>query len=422
MHRRPAALALGWALMMIPLGAVGQPLPLAEAFARVIDQHPDLQVLTYSHAGLVAERTVAGLAPPLLLEAGVENVLGTGEAAGLQGGEASLSLASVIERADKRAARLAVANRRLAGVDLLREAKRLDLLAEVARRYLDVAAAQEQQGIALDEVAARTLTLAAARAHVSAGATPRSVALAADAALARARGDVKRAEYAQRSASRRLSLLWGENDLSLTASSQGLTLTPEVPAFETIRERLAGTPELRTFAHEARLREARLQLARTARTPDLGWEVGVRRLQASQDWGLVGTVSLPLGTRARATPGIEAAQAELSALEWEREGGERSLEATLAEAHGRLEAASAEAHFINDELLPRLMKAERAATDAFRRGAASYLEWAQLQGETRAAQRDRLNANLEAHRALIELQRLTGEGYVADSSTIQEAP
>lgn len=328
----------------------------------------------------------------------------------------SLSLASVLERGGKRAARLAVADSRLATVDLLREAKRLDLLAEVARRYLEVAAAQEQQRIAQDDVLAREATLATARAQVAAGATPRSVVLAADAALARARGEVQRAEQARLSASRRLSLLWGESDSSLSVQSRGLNRVPEIPSFERVRERLAATPELRTFAHEARLREARLQLARSARAPDVGWEIGVRRLQATQDWGLVGTVSLPLGTRGRATPGIEAAQAELSALEWEREGRERSLEATLAEAHARLEAAAAEARYLDAELLPRLVEAEDAAAEAFRGGAASYLEWAQLQVETRTARHERLNAVLEAHRALIELQRLTGETFLADVS------
>ena len=58
------------------------------------------------------------------------------------------------------------------------------------------------------------------------------------------------------------------------------------------------TPELRRFASEARLREARVQLARSARQADIDWQVGVRRLQAGSDWALVGSVSMPLGSAA----------------------------------------------------------------------------------------------------------------------------
>ena len=139
----------------------------------------------------------------------------------------------------------------------------------------------------------------------------------------------------------------------------------------------------------------------------------MRRMADDDDFGLVGSVSIPLGTTRRAQPGIRAARAELTALEIEREAMGLSLYSTLAEAHGRFEVARLEAQRLGEDVLPRLAKAEAAAATAYRAGAASYLEWSSLQAEHAAARQQQLAAALEAQRALIEIQRLTGQAFVA---------
>ena len=55
----------------------------------------------------------------------------------------------------------------------------------------------------------------------------------------------------------------------------------------------------------------------------------------------------------------------------------------------------------------------QTAERAYRAGAVSYLEWAQLQSERTNARKQQLEAALEAQRALIEIQRLTGQPFVA---------
>ncbi|HHA2701632.1 TPA: TolC family protein, partial [Stenotrophomonas maltophilia] len=49
----------------------------------------------------------------------------------------------------------------------------------------------------------------------------------------------------------------------------------------------------------------------------------------------------------------------------------------------------------------------------YRAGAISYLEWAQLQSERTAMAQQQLDVALDAQRALIEIQRLTGQALVA---------
>lgn len=387
-------------------------LALDDAFERVLSDHPDLAAWQPQRARLEAERAQAALRPPLELGVDAENVLGSGAAAALRGAELTLSLASVLEDPRKRAARLAVADRQLEALALTREARRLDLLAEVARRYLAALAARAEAEIAGRALAQHERLLAAARERVARGGAAPSLALSAAAATARARAELAAGERARRAARRQLAALWGEPLAEFELATIALA-APPVPDLAQLRALLARTPELRRFADEARVREARLQLAASAGGRDVRWQAGLRRLEASDDFALVAGLSIPLGSAGRAEPGVRAAQAELDALAFERAGVERALAATVVEAWEQLDAAVAQADDIERALLPALAEAAQAAERAWRHGAGGFLDWQQLLLDGIAAERACLHARVRARRALIELQRLTGETFAA---------
>lgn len=422
MHLRLAALA-AWVVacaLAWPVHAGERPNPetltLDGAFARLASHrnktHPDLRLFDARRELLQAERDRAVQRPAFVAGATLENALGSGEAAGLGGAELTLSLASVLERGGKLDARRTLAQSRIDALAVERETTRLDLLAEVARRYLAAVAAERQQAIAEQDIAQRRRTVAAARQRLQAGASPEAVVFTAQAALARAELERERAVQRGIAARQHLAALWGERDPRFAVADSDPLSLPSIEPASALASMLDGTPELARFADERRIGEARLQLARSEATPDLDWQLGVRRLQADGDVALVGGVSMALGARGRAEPGIRAAEAELASLEIEREARGMSLYSTLADAHGRYRVAQAEVRRLRDEVLPKLAQAESAAERAYRAGAISYLEWAQLQSERTNARRQQLDAALEAQRALIELQRLTGQALV----------
>jgi cobalt-zinc-cadmium efflux system outer membrane protein len=421
MRLRLAAIA-AWvaAVLAVPSAFAADRLSLDDAFRRVEQVHPDLRLMGARRGVLNAELDRASYRAPLVVGAEVENALGTGEASGLQDAELTLTLASVLERGGKLDARRAIVQSRIDALSLEREARRLDLLAEVAHRYLAVVSAQKQREIAELDIAQRRRTVTGARQRLQAGASPESVVLTAEAALARAELDEARARQRDSAARQHLAALWGERAPTFEVGASDPLALPAIASFDELSTWLARTPEIAQFAGEQRIREARLQLARAQATPDLDWQVGVRRLQATDDFGLVGSVSMPLGTRARARPEIRVAEAELALLEIEREAKNLSLYSTLAEAHGRFLSAQLEVRRLGSDVLPKLAKAEAAAERAYRAGAISYLEWAQLQSERTAARKQQLDAALEAQRALIEIQRLTGQPFVAAAARATE--
>lgn len=427
MLTRVAAFAACLAFTVFPVHA-GGPLTLDDAMARAIAIHPDLRAFEPLRDTREAERAAAVLAPPLVAGVALENAFGSGDARLLTGMELTLSLASVLEREAKPAARAALAGHRLDALANRREVARLDVLAETARRYLDVVHAQAQHALALTDVEQRARAERGALQRVRAGASPESELFAAKAAHARTRLALARIAQSRDTAQRRLAALWGERNGAFEIQAADPRVLPAIGEVSALADLLERTPDIALFADERRIHEARLQLARTAELPDVGWQLGMRRLEASNDVALVGSLSVPLGTRRHAGPGIDAARAELVALDMEREARGQALYATLVQAHGRYVGARMEVQALQREVLPLLVRAERAAERAYRAGAISYLDWALLQSEHVQAAQQALEVACEAQRALIEIQRLTGQPFVAaderpgDASAMRAVP
>lgn len=421
MHPRAAAFAAWVFICSIALPTqASSHLSLDEAFARVIDLNPELQQFEQRGKMLAAERDVAALHPPLTVGAVLENVAGSGTARGLREAELTLSLASVLERGGKPEARSTAFARHIDALYTEREARRLDLLAETVRRYLAAAAAERLHVLLVDARHQRERIASAARTLYRAGGAPQSTVLAAEAGVARAATEERLALAHIDDTRLQLAALWGEREPDITIDPPSLLALPALPGRQELAALLEDIPEITRFADEARVREARLALARSAAVPDLSWEFGIRRLEATDDTALVAGISMPFGTRTRSRPGIVAAQAELDALDSEREAAARTLYATLVEAHARYVAATAEVAALDNEVIPLLARASEAAASAYRAGAATYADWAQIEGERAAARREQHDLALGAWLALIEIQRLTGQAFITPRTERQD--
>jgi len=394
------------------------PLTLDDAIARVAQYHPDLRLAQAQRPVWEARRDAAGLSPPLTVGVELENALGSGDTRGFDAAEVTVTLAGVLERGGKLDARRAVAQANLDSLAPQRETARLDLMAEVARRYLAVTDARQQLRIAETDIEQRRRAVAAARLRLQAGASPESVLLTAQAMLAQAELDRDRARQMDQSARAALSALWRQREPGFDVVTGDPMQLPALQDFAVLADELQRTPELAVLAGERRIREAQVQLARTQARPDISWQVGVRNSRDTRDTSLVAGFSLPLGSVRRADPEIRAAEAELALNSVERESRALQLYATLAEAHGRYLTSRLEVTRMARDVLPQLQRAENAAEKAWRAGAISYMEWAQLQAMRIDARQRQLEAAIAAQTALIELQRLTGQSMVAATDTV----
>ncbi|MDV3470133.1 TolC family protein [Stenotrophomonas sp. C3(2023)] len=385
------------------------PLSFDAAVDRVARTHPDLRLPVLQRQAARARVDAAGLTPALVLGVEVENVLGSGASRGIAGAETTVSLAGVLERGGKLDARRVLAQSRLDALAPQREITRLDLLAETARRYLAITEASAQLRIAQKDIEQRRRAVQAARQRLQAGASPASTLMTAQAALAQAELDRDRAVQAGQSARLSLAVLWNAQDVDFEAVAGDPLQLPPLQPFSDLAALLQQTPELAVFANEARVRQAQLTLAQTAQRSDVSWQLGLRHGRDTGDVGLVGAVSVALGSARIAGPEIRAAQAELAMTALERQSRALQLQAVLAQAHGSYMTARLEVQRLGTDVLPQLTRAEKAAETAWRAGAISYLEWAQLQAMRIEAEQRQLQAAVSAQTALVEIQRLSGQ-------------
>jgi len=344
MHPRTAAV-VAWLAALAPAVLWAEPLSLEQAFARVTAAHPELRLIESRRETLAAERESAALAPASRVGATLENALGTGEASSFDAAELTLSLASRLERGDKRAARTALgrAAHRCAEASES-EARRLDLLAEVARRYLAIVAAREQGAIAARDLADRERALDEARSRLRAGAAPESQCL-------RGRGSRRAGPGSTRArATRRGRCAHASRGAVVRAPSHVLGCVPRsARAAGGSGSRDARSPDRRLARPSRDFREAssassrRACSSRAARPRSMSsGDVGVRRLEASDDLALVAGL---LGAARRQPSGAAGHPrgARRTRVHRDRARGEAaSLYATLVEAHERLESASLE--------------------------------------------------------------------------------
>lgn len=409
------AVAAAWPALAAP---PAPELSLDDALNRVIQDHPELRGYAARTAALAADIELAAQTPPLQLAAELENTPGSGELRGFSGAELTISLAGVLERGGKREVRRALAASRLDALGVQRAAAELDLLAEVARRYLELAEWQDRAPLLQAELEARRDIARAARERFERGAEPETSALAADSAVIAIELEIEARAQAEAAAWQRLALLWGETDAKAVPDLVSLPAqAPALPSPAALRDLLQRTPELRAFADQQRLGEAQLQLARTAAAFDLDWQLGLRRLQDGRDTALVAGISLPLGSARRAQPAITAADAGLAALDSARAAEALRLEALALAALDLAQRHSARADGLEQRVLPAQQRAADSAARAYRSGALSWLEWASLQNAVLATRMDLLAARADAQHALIDLQRLTAEPFGAGAPT-----
>src|SRR5690606_10091356 len=144
-----------------------------------------------------------------------------------------------------------------AGIDALapqRATARLDLLAEAARRYLDVARAQAALDIARVDIEQRRRAVDAARLRLQAGASPESVLFTAQAMLAQAELDRDRAIEQARTARLSLAALWGARAADFTVVSGDALQLPALREFAQLDDELKRAPELAELLGEQRIR------------------------------------------------------------------------------------------------------------------------------------------------------------------------
>lgn len=344
---RTAILATGLLLVSSPLAA--QPLTEAQAIERALAQ-PELSTLGEANRA-EAEARVSGIRrfdnPQVSLSR--ESVSGDG----VDETEWEVGVVQPIDISGRRSSLRAAARAEVGAVQADTSRRRQQRIAEVRRAYASCAAAVAKVRVtsAFVERLREAERIVSVRADAGDAAVYdlrrlRVEARAAEAQLALQQGEV-------RASCATLSSLTGTADARPTASLT-LLAAASSPAAATISR-----PDL--MAREQRLTAAseELRAARRARLPDLALGVGVRQVNSAEGSATGPSVSVGMTVPLwdGGGPAIAQAQARMRAREAELGLARREVDAAVAAARARSEAA-----------LEAAQRAEAAAEDAGRLG------------------------------------------------------
>lgn len=388
--------------------APGDPLTLSDALATALLQNPSLQA--YAFESRVAEARIlqAGIRPNPELLVGVENFLGTGALAGVEGLETTLQLSQVIDLGGSRARRVETAEseRSLAGADY--EAKRLDVLAEVARRFTEAVADTERLAAARRARELGEQTTATVRARVEAAVVSPLELNKARTALALLQIAEEHAEHELASHRQSLAAVLGETEPMFGPTQADLLRLPAVPEFTALAARLEKSPVLARFAVEARWREAQVRLAQSLRRSGLRVSGGVRRVENTDDFGFVASLSIPLALRDQQQGTIREARERRAQLEVAAEALRLEMRATLFDVYQEMLHARTALTQLRQKVIPIAEETLALTEQGYRKGRFPLLELLDAQ-QSLIALRVQVVANATAfHLHVIEIERLLG--------------
>jgi outer membrane protein, heavy metal efflux system len=386
-----------------------EPLTLARAIELAATRSPATAAFAAETESLANRAQAEALRPNLVVESDFENFAGTGNASGADLLEATLRLSRILELGNKPALRRGVGAAELERLAADQQLQRLDLAAEVARRFIHVVSDQKMLVTAQRAAELARAARDVSRDRVEAGAASPAALGRSEIALARAQIAQEHAEHELASARVKLSVLWGDTNAGFAEASGDLFELPALESFDIYRERLVTSPDLARFASETRLQEARIRLAEARRSPDISLSAGIRRLEEFDDQALVASFSVPLGTRRRAELQERAARADRSRVDLDREARRLELHATLFDLYQEILHARTEAESLHEKVRPQAEAMLATTNEGYRAGRFSVLELADAQLQLIEVEREAIRAAAQFHVLLVEIQRLTGE-------------
>ena len=399
-------------LSAVALTVAAQPaaergIALAEALSRTIADNPDLVAFGYQIEGAEGLLRQAQLRPNPELDVALQDVFGTDTYRSFDSAETTVSLAWILERGVRErivdAARADVSLRNVdAGI------VRIDVAAETARRFLACLAYQGRLANAQQAIELAEGTTALVRERVTAGRSLEAELERAEAELVRAELLHEDYEHELLSAYHRLSAQWGRTEPDFSSVAGDIARLPALEPFEALLARVDENPELTRYMSLQRLDEAELQLAEARRRPNWRVSAGLRRVETTDDTVLVGGLAVPLPIRNRNQGNIAAAQARVAQTQAEMAASRIRIETALFVLYQELNHNLQLAGRLTADVIPRLERALADTRRAYELGRSAYSEWRIVQGELLDAHNELLEASVDAHGIVIEIERLTG--------------
>ena len=333
----------------------------------------------------------------------------TWEEVGKSSRSTSLQISQLVELGGKRSARIRAAGLGKDAATAEYEAKRIDVLTRAAQAFIDVLAGQRRKQLSNQAVALASQAAEAVGKRVTAGKVSPVEETKARLEAGAARIEAEQAGRELASARTRLTAFWGNSAPRFTEAVGDLEMLVVVPPLEQLTLRARSNPERTRSIAEVARRSALLDGERAKRIPDITLGAGVQRAQDNRENLPLLTLSMPLPFFDRNQGNVLEAIRRVEKARDEQSFSDTRLESELGQTYERLKAVEMEVKTLRDELLPGAKSAFDAATTGYQLGKFGFLDAIDAQRTLFQSNQQYVKALAEYHRAVADIERLTGE-------------
>lgn len=358
-------------------------------------------------------------APAWALE--VEDVLGSGDYTGIEGGSLRWSYSQDLEPGERRTARVQLAKQERLVAELELARYRHDLQMEVAEAWQDWLLAGSRRALAEQEAAWFAQMADVVRQRVDAGVAAEVEHQRARIALEQSQLAIDRAIASQALARAGLAQFAGLAPEDLLLEAATLPEPQALAPLENWLTLLGSHPDLRWMDARLGVLEATAGLQLAEGQAEQRWSVGITAHQDPSDFSFTGEWSWmwPRGNRQR--DAAQVTRLEAARLVQERASLALALERFMRQQYSRTTSARQAITALETTLLPQAREVALLMREAYQAGKIGLISALDAEQEWFALQGERLELLEAWHEASLELLRTSGQPQLLTSAITGEA-
>jgi cobalt-zinc-cadmium efflux system outer membrane protein len=314
-----------------------------------------------------------------------------------------------IELGDKRTARMEAADAFYSKADAELATKKAEIHANVVLAFYELLVAQERVTLAKSSVEVAESALDAASKRVKAGKSSPVEQTKSTVAAASAKIELVQAMTQLNNSRKRLSALWGDNAPSFERATGEVATIPEISSLSNLQSLIDSAPSVKLAKLEIDAREAMTRIERSRAIPNITISAGVvNNQEIGLNQALFG-LSIPIPVFDRNQGNVQEAASRTFKAEDELIAVKNRIQTNLATQYERLNAARQATLSLQSDILPNAQSAFDAANRGFSLGKFNFLDVLDAQRTLYQAKSQYINALLEAHQSIAEIERTLGE-------------
>ncbi len=375
-------------------------LTLQQALRQALLQNPELMSTAWDVRIAEADQSQAGLWSNPEIELEVEN---------LDEPETTILLSQLVELGWKRSQRVKQTRLTTELAAWEYEAKRIAVLTETSRAFIDLLVAQENLKLVESLHDITNQIHQAVKDRVEAGRVSPIELSRSRIEVSTAKLELNRTRTDLKAARLNLATMWGGTTTSFEQAIGELQQTKHLPPLIEVRKLITQNPEFAHMQAEIELRRAKLSLERRASLPDLTVSGGIKRAdELPEDVYIVGVaMELPLFNQNQGAR--RAAQYDVHKAEYEQTAAQISLTTQLETAYQSLQTAEQEVKTYRETLMPSAQETMTAIRDGYETGGFGLLDLLDTQRTLSEVQSGWITALQQYHHALLEVEALIGQ-------------